>query len=183
MFEKLLEELALALDRRQIPYMLIGGQAVLLYGEPRLTADIDITLGRDAEQVGEVLSLVKDLGWKVLVDKPEVFTRQTMVLPCQDPTSGIRLDFIFSFSPYEKQALERVRKVPMGQAQVRYASVEDIIIHKIIAGRPRDVEDVKSLLTKNPQIDPHYIRQWLGQFEQALSKPFLEQFKNLQKPS
>ncbi|GJL55165.1 MAG: hypothetical protein NPIRA02_22970 [Nitrospirales bacterium] len=32
------------LKRRRIPYMVIGGQAVLVYGEPRLTRDIDVTL-------------------------------------------------------------------------------------------------------------------------------------------
>ena len=31
--------------------MLIGGQAVLLYGEPRLTRDIDITLGVDVDKI------------------------------------------------------------------------------------------------------------------------------------
>jgi hypothetical protein len=31
--------------------MIIGGQAVLLYGEPRLTRDIDITLGVSAEHL------------------------------------------------------------------------------------------------------------------------------------
>ncbi len=36
MFQKLLENIASALDERNLPYMVIGGQAVLLYGEPRL---------------------------------------------------------------------------------------------------------------------------------------------------
>jgi hypothetical protein len=37
MFQALLVRLARALDSAGIPYMVIGGQAVLLYGEPRLT--------------------------------------------------------------------------------------------------------------------------------------------------
>jgi hypothetical protein len=44
MFEQLLEAIAWGLERLGIPYMLIGGQAVLLYGEPRLTRDIDTLL-------------------------------------------------------------------------------------------------------------------------------------------
>lgn len=44
MFQKLLEKIALALDRLGIAYMLIGGQAVFLYGEPRLTRDIDVVI-------------------------------------------------------------------------------------------------------------------------------------------
>lgn len=41
MFKELLARLADLLDQKGIPYMIIGGQAVLLYGEPRLTRDID----------------------------------------------------------------------------------------------------------------------------------------------
>ena len=42
MFEDLLEKIAITLDKKGIPYMVIGGQAVLVYGEPRLIRDIDI---------------------------------------------------------------------------------------------------------------------------------------------
>ena len=41
MFQDLLKRVAGELSRNAIPYMVIGGQAVLLYGEPRLTKDID----------------------------------------------------------------------------------------------------------------------------------------------
>jgi len=57
--------------------MVIGGQAVLLYGEPRLTKDIDITVGADLDRLPEVLRLVKTLGLRPLTD-PETFTRQTI---------------------------------------------------------------------------------------------------------
>jgi hypothetical protein len=41
MFEKLISTLGLLLSKNKIPYMIIGGQAVLLYGIPRLTKDIE----------------------------------------------------------------------------------------------------------------------------------------------
>jgi hypothetical protein len=41
MFEELLIRIAKALDNNYIPYMIVGGQAVLLYGEPRLTKDME----------------------------------------------------------------------------------------------------------------------------------------------
>jgi len=44
MFEKLLSKIGAGLANHGLPYMIIGGQAVLLYGEPRLTKDIDIDL-------------------------------------------------------------------------------------------------------------------------------------------
>ncbi|MFV2045673.1 MAG: hypothetical protein ACC700_20895, partial [Anaerolineales bacterium] len=91
MFEQLLARLALKLDSAAIPYMIIGGQAVLLYGEPRLTKDIDVALGATFERLPEVLTLVGEMDLVPLVD-PEVFTRKTMVLPCQDPATDIRVD-------------------------------------------------------------------------------------------
>ncbi|NLF09683.1 MAG: nucleotidyltransferase family protein, partial [Pirellulaceae bacterium] len=50
MFEKLLKRIAVALNDAGLPYMIFGGQAVLLYGEPRLTRDIDISLGVDTSR-------------------------------------------------------------------------------------------------------------------------------------
>jgi len=44
-FKELITKIGDALNSKSIPYMIIGGQAVLIYGEPRLTRDIDITLG------------------------------------------------------------------------------------------------------------------------------------------
>ena len=107
MFQKLLEKLALSLEKNGIAYMIIGGQAVLLYGEPRLTKDIDITIDMKPDDVSDITNVVNDLGYEMLVDSPETFVPKTSVLPCLEPITGIRIDFIFSFSAYEKQALKR----------------------------------------------------------------------------
>ena len=55
MFDELLARIARALDAWGIPYMAIGGQAVLVYGEPRLTRDIDLTFGVDVDALVTVL--------------------------------------------------------------------------------------------------------------------------------
>jgi len=178
MFAQLLERLAVALDRAKIPYMIIGGQAVLLYGEPRLTRDIDVTLGVDVNRLADLLTLADDLSLAPLVD-PESFTRDTMVLPCQDATTGIRVDFIFSHSPYEQQAIRRAVAVTIEHTAIRFASAEDLIVHKMLANRPRDLEDVSNVLLKQPHVDLTYIRHWLTQFSQALTQPILEQFERL----
>ncbi len=179
MFQHLLEQIALGLEALRLPYMVIGGQALLLYGEPRLTRDIDVALGAGPERLADLLRLAADRSWQVLVEDPADFIQNTMVLPCLEPASGIRLDFIFSFSAYEQQAMKRVRRVPLGKTQVCFASVEDLIIHKTIAGRPRDLEDVRSILGKDQPIDLNYVRHWLREFERGLSERFLERFETL----
>jgi hypothetical protein len=100
MFVELLRRLALALERASLPYMVFGGQAVLLYGEPRLTRDIDVTLGVDPNQPAPVLRVIEELQLRILVDDAEQFLRQTFVLPVLDTSSNIRIDFVFSLTEY-----------------------------------------------------------------------------------
>jgi hypothetical protein len=178
-FQKLLTKIANELDRLRLPYMVIGGQAVLLYGEPRLTKDIDITLGVGVEGLAQITDLIRGLSLKVLVDDPEPFVQKTMVLPVIEDASGIRVDFIFSHSPYEQQAIARAREVPFGETPVKFASLEDVVIHKIIAGRGRDIEDVKAILLKNPGYDADYITRWLKEFEQLLQEDFSGVFQKI----
>jgi predicted nucleotidyltransferase len=180
MLSELLEKVAQGLDARGVPYMVIGGQAVLVYGEPRMTRDIDVTLGVGPEGLAKVEDLVANLSLKMLPERPAEFVRERMVLPCKDENSGFRIDFIFSFTPYERQAIERARGIPIGASTVRFASPEDIVIHKLVAGRPRDLDDVRSILLKNATVDRAYIEHWLRQFDQALGRGTLESFRALQ---
>jgi len=155
--------------------MIIGGQAVLLYGTPRLTNDIDITLGIDIGEIDEVLKAVEAIGLHLILKDYRPFVEETLVLPTRERESGIRVDFIFSFTPYERQAIARATEVALGDASVMFASVEDVIIHKIFAGRPRDLEDIRSIVIKNAGFDRDYVRQWLGEFEGVHGKERLVQ--------
>lgn len=179
MFETLLTRIAKELTDRSVRYMIIGGQAVLRYGEPRLTKDIDITLGLGVEGLQTIKEVVAKLSFAILVEDADTFVRKTLVLPVIDEDSGIRIDFTFSFSQYEKQALDRATGVTIKSTPVNFASLEDVVIHKIIAGRPRDIEDIRSILLKNPDYDRGYIDKWLGEFDKSLGEAYLEAFRKL----
>jgi len=181
--EKLIRKIAERLDADKIPYMVIGGQAVLVYGRPRLTRDIDITLGIDADDFALVEKACKKLKLRMLPEKPEDFARETRVLPAEEKKSGIRVDFVFSFSEYERQSLKRAKRVNISNYPVKVASCEDVIIHKMVAGRAIDEEDVKSILIKNKDsIDLKYVKRWLSQFNKISEhKEILERFNSLLK--
>jgi len=179
MFEELLEQIARGLDSLGIPYMLIGGQAVLVHGEPRLTRDVVVTLGAGPEKLPVVLEWVGRTGWQVLADSPADFVARTLVLPCLEPASGIRVDLIFSYSAYELQAIPRARVITVGQTQVRFASAEDLVIHELVAGRPRDIDDVRSIVLKNPGLDAGYVQLWLRELDKGLQEDFVSRFEEL----
>jgi len=180
LFEELLIKIGTALDEKAIPYMIIGGQAVLLYGEPRLTRDIDVTLGVDVNALPELIEICKKLNLTPLPLDITKFVEQTMVFPVKDDSTSIRIDFIFSFTSYEKKAIKRAREISIKKTIVKFASPEDVIIHKIFAGRARDLDDVKSILLKNPSVDLPYIETWLADFDKSLSRAeLLKKFKKV----
>jgi len=99
MFEEILSKIGESLQKHDLPYMIIGGQAVLLYGEPRLTRDIDITLGVNVDRLKDLIKVIQEMSLKPIPENIELFVQQTMVLPAIDDTTGIRVDFIFSPQP------------------------------------------------------------------------------------
>jgi hypothetical protein len=104
-FADLIARLAVELEAKRVPFMLIGGQAVLLHGEPRLTQDVDVTMGVGPDRVPDLLAVCEALGLQP--DDPGAFARETFVLPAADPATDVRVDLIFSTTPYEAQAIDR----------------------------------------------------------------------------
>jgi len=167
-FGALLARLTEELTHRQLPFMLIGGQAVLLHGRPRLTEDIDITLGIGPAELPALLAASDALHLHVLPRDPEAFVRETFVLPVRDPESGIRVDFIFSTTPYEQQAVARALRVDVAGVAVPFATAEDLLIHKLFAGRAIDWEDALSVVRrKGPELDWEYVERWAREFAEV----------------
>lgn len=164
-FSGLLARLSQTLEQRHIPFMLIGGQAVLLHGHPRVTEDIDVCLGVDPTQLSTVREVCTALALKELPADVEKFVRETFVLPAKHEPTAIRIDFVFSTTPYERQAIARAVLVELGGAQIPFAAAEDLIIHKLFAGRPRDLEDAVGVVRrKGAELDWAYVERWANEF-------------------
>jgi predicted nucleotidyltransferase len=174
MFDKLLARLGRELDDQAIPYVVIGGQAVLQHGVPRFTRDIDISLGVDTASTEVVLQLADRCGLKPLPPAPRQFVERTFILPVVDPETEIRVDFAFTFTSFEQQAIARAVRITVGGYAVCFASVEDLIIHKLFAGRPRDIEDIQGVLARKAgKVDREYLRRWVREFSKVEGKGHL----------
>lgn len=148
--------------------MLIGGQAVLLHGAPRLTDDIDLTLGIGPDQAAVVDEAARALGLVPLAADPDHFARETFVYPARHHPTGFRVDFIFSTTAYEQQAIARAVHVAIGEEQVPFATAEDLIVHKLFAGRARDWDDAISVVRRQgARLDWRYIERWGQEFAQV----------------
>lgn len=178
MFKKLISSIARVFNENDIPYIIIGGQAVLLYGEPRLTKDIDITIGLNIDALDKITKILKNIKLDPIPEDYRQFVKRTMVLPLIDKESGIRADIIFSFSEFEKSAIKRANVVKIEDTDVKYVSLEDLVIFKVFSGRPRDMEDARLILIKNKEADVTYIKEKLKELSFE-DNDFLTKFKDI----
>ena len=164
-FAPLLAGLARALRRRRLPFMFVGGQAVLLHGAPRLTHDVDITVGASPEQVAEVLAACEKLALEVVVADPAGFAAETFVCPARHPPTGVRVDFILSNTRYEHGAIARAVDVDLAGETLPFAAAEDLLLLKLVAGRPLDLEDARSIVRRQQgRLHWPYLEQWADEF-------------------
>lgn len=178
MFERIISKIAKALNRNGIDYIVIGGQAVLLYGEPRFTKDVDIILGVDIDYLERILEITNKIDFKPIPKDLENFVKRTYVLPLMEKSSKIRVDLIFSFSPFERRAIERAKTVDINNTKVSFVSLEDLIVFKLFSGRAKDLEDVKVLLNKKIKIDENYLLKTLKELSDP-ERDLLKVYKDL----
>ena len=160
-------QVQLALSQAGIESMVIGGLAIALWGEPRLTRDVDLKVLIQRDRAKELLSALPD-GYSCLADQPEETLRRVGFLFVQDAT-GVRIDLLLAETEFDLQALGRKQQFSMMEELINVCSPEDLIIYKLVSTRARDHEDVRGIIRRQQnKLDDGYITGWLHQFEQAL---------------
>jgi len=149
MLQKILINVVKELDKNKIPYAIIGGQASLMHGVVRFTQDIDIVLGIAIDEINKFQKLISKLNFEYLVENPEDFAKLTRVMPVYEKESNIKIDFIFSFTDFERNAIENSIIKEFRNTQIHFCSAEDLIIFKIFAGRELDIFDVKNIFLRS----------------------------------
>src|SRR3989338_2293428 len=168
--EASLLRIARILKANKIPYMVIGGVANLFWGVPRTTLDIDVTI-----QVHEnsFVALIRKLegSYKIRTKSPISFVQKTNVLPLEDK-SGIRVDLILAKFPYELKAIRRSKRVRLHGQFIQVCSPEDLVVHKIISDRPKDLEDVGGVIfSLRGKLNRRYLDPIVRELAKELAKP------------
>ena len=168
--DALLEALRIAqskLDESGIRNAVIGGLAVAAWGRPRVTDDVDVKVDVTRSEVEKLVELMAPEFRPV---ESAVEHAKSIGVLFLDGPDNVRLDLLLADLGFDGQALERAveREVVPGFS-ARLCTAEDLILYKLITTRPRDREDVRSVLQEQgDQLDRAYVEHWLGLFEQAL---------------
>lgn len=133
--ERAVADIAAALDSLSIDYMIVGGIANAVWGEPRATVDVDVTVSVENPGLAAAIVGLSRL-FSPAVPDPDAFVRRTRVLPL-DTSDGIRIDVIFALLSFERDAIHRATSVTFDGRAVRVVTAEDLVLMKIISDRPR----------------------------------------------
>jgi len=151
-------------------WYLFGAQAVILHGVPRLSADVDVTLALAPDAPDRFAADMQAAGFALAVDDPD-FVRRTRVMPFVHRTTGMPLDVVLASSGLEDEFLDRAMPTDVGGTRVPLIEVGDLIIAKVLAGRPKDLDDARGLWRiRGRSLDVRRIRRTLRLLEEALSR-------------
>lgn len=172
--EKALRALSAHLEERRLSYMVIGGVANLAWGMPRSTFDVDVTVWAPAGAEPALIAALCE-SFTALPAEPGKFALETRVLPLE--VEGIRVDVILGQLPYEEQAIRRAPLVDMGGIRVRVCSPEDLIVHKVLSDRPKDLEDVRGIVrAQREKLDRAYLDPIVRGLAADLARPGIWEF-------
>jgi predicted nucleotidyltransferase len=152
--------MAHVLNGHGVSYALIGGLGANVRGQVRATLDIDFLVEVPQVRLPAVFDALIADGFALdLHQSIEAWNRDHLL---DFSYASVRIDWLKPVLPVFARILQRARWEQIGDRQVRVADAEGLLLLKLIAFRPRDEEDIKSILAANPgRLDLNWVRdEW-----------------------
>lgn len=168
---RLLGALAPVLRRYGDRWYLFGAQAAIIWGRPRLTGDVDVTAFLDPEKLEAFVADMRAAGFTLRVTDAEEFVARTRVLPFLHGETRLALDVVLGGPGPEEEFVRGTKLVDIEGTLVPVLAPEELVVTKILAGRPKDIEDVHGILSAQGQsFDAARTRRLLRVLEVALDQ-------------
>lgn len=152
-------------------FCFIGGLAVLRWGEPRETVDVDLTLLTGFGDEGRFITTLMTR-FEARIDHAAEFARSKRVLLLR-AQSGVGLDIALGGLPFEELAVSRSSMFTFPRdVSLRTCSAEDLIVLKAFADRPKDWVDVDGIIIRQTGLlDWDHVRQQLAPLVELKEAP------------
>jgi hypothetical protein len=145
------------LELHHIAYALVGGLAVSLRGQPRVTADVDMVIAIDLDRALQIVDELNNSKFAPLFSGVADVIQRSFILPIRHRDTGVKVDLAIGLSGFEQQAIQRANIVEVGGCPTKVATAEDLVIMKVLAGRPQDEQDLAGLVvTQSSSFDWDY---------------------------
>lgn len=165
-----LAALSFAFGQQGVRWYLFSTQAVAVRGAPRATQDVDVTAAVSRAALPALIAKLQEVGLvHRFPDIADELLRTGAVLPLLHQSSGMEVDRVLAGSGLEELALEQAQPASVDGVEVPVASSTDLVVMKVLAGRGKDLDDVRALLASG-DVDLEEARDRLGQPESALGQ-------------
>jgi hypothetical protein len=161
-------ELVGIFEAEGIPYALMGGLAVRIHALPRPTYDVDFTILLPRSELPRLYQLAANLGYTVPSAQLTGWIDTVRGLPVVKLQvlvggSAIDVDIFLAETPFQRQLLTRRQLHRTNGLTAWFVTPEDLILLKLLAGRPKDLVDVADLIFIQGELDEHYLWQWAAE--------------------
>lgn len=155
-----------ALEAEQVPHMLAGSFASMVYGIPRSTKDVDFVVELEEPAFSRLMTKLEphfELDPQQYLET-STWTRRYIL---KARRSAFKVEFFLkSEDPHHLIQWSRRRTVfnNILQHHVTMPTAEDVIVQKIRWGRPQDRIDAENVMdVQSPNLDWSYIEHWCDQ--------------------
>ncbi len=156
-----LEWIGDAFDKTGVEAVLIGGQARNFWAEPRTTFDFDFTVTANATALESIQTLLLEQGYRVVRDQGARQSSGPDFLQLTNSSTGDSVDIQAAKTDFQVGIIARGVRLDPNQP-VPVATVEDLLVLKLIANRRKDQGDLFELMVL-PGLDWDYIHRWTAE--------------------
>jgi predicted nucleotidyltransferase len=153
------------LNKRHIPYAIVGAFAASFHGMVRASLDADAVISIRTSQ--EAVDLCEDL-------RSEKLSTEYRKGDAQDPIAAViniqdnhhnRVDLLIGIRGMNQEVFTRAQEVNFMQSSIKIVSLEDFIALKIFAGSPKDIQDVKGVFqVSGSKVDLKFLNGLVAQY-------------------
>ena len=155
-------------EQENLRWYVFGAQAVAVYGVPRTTGDIDVTLDPGARGLEALVAPLRRAGFVPRIADPS-FAIETQIYPVTHEPTGWKLDIVLAGPGLEQRFLDEVRLIGAGRHRIPVIAPEYLVTLKVLAGRPKDLEDVRGML-RIADLDHDRVERTLAELESMLDQ-------------
>jgi predicted nucleotidyltransferase len=151
------------LDGRKVPYVVIGGLAASVQGQPRYTDDADLLVTVPSHGVWRLAEEARKAGFDVDPHFAELHWRSSGFIRLWLGPVGdqVAVDLMACKTEFLREASWRAQPIVLMGKRVPVATSEDMILFKLAAYRDKDVMDLIAIARRHEgKLDLAYLRKW-----------------------
>lgn len=140
--------------------MIIGGLAVIKWGRPRTTQDIDIIIMIDDKEVEQFTSTLTSAGYEIKSSELHQAFSEKSHITIFIPNEIMRVDMKGAYSQLDYKSFKNKIKTSIFDVDTWIETPEDLILAKLVFNSYQDLEDAASVLLRQAgKLNMKYLRE------------------------